>query len=117
MSEVDGLLPGTYFAYDPIFINGKKYEDENREFGFRTFEVTKVQSLLSHLVDAHSQKLNRSGNGLPIMIPVVLDLETMFTRMIPRMLSGREITATLAGTMIDEKTGCQKIHACDLRRS
>ena len=34
--EVDGLLPGTYFAYD-IFINGKKYEDENREFGFRTF--------------------------------------------------------------------------------
>ena len=38
--EVDGLLPGTYFAYD-IFINGKKYEDENREFGFRTFpEVT-----------------------------------------------------------------------------
>lgn len=34
--EVDGLLPGTYFAYD-IFINGKKYEDESREFGFRTF--------------------------------------------------------------------------------
>ncbi len=34
--EVDGLLPGTYFSYD-IFLNGKKYEDESREFGFRTF--------------------------------------------------------------------------------
>ena len=34
--EVDGLLPGTYFAYE-VFVNGNKFVDENREFGFRTF--------------------------------------------------------------------------------
>ena len=34
--RVDGLLPGTYFSYD-IYVNGEKYEDEEREFGFRTF--------------------------------------------------------------------------------
>ena len=34
--EVDGLLPGTYFAYK-VFVNGNKFVDENREFGFRTF--------------------------------------------------------------------------------
>ena len=62
--EVDGLLPGTYFAYD-IFINGKKYEDESREFGFRTFRrLRKVQSLPSHLADVPVlfQNMNRYGN-------------------------------------------------------
>jgi len=36
---VDGLLPGTYFSYE-IFVNGEKYECQEREFGFRTFPET-----------------------------------------------------------------------------
>ena len=34
--QIDGLLPGTYFAYE-IFVNGEKFLDPDREFGFRTF--------------------------------------------------------------------------------
>ena len=34
--QIDGLLPGTYFAYE-IFVNGEKFVDPDREFGFRTF--------------------------------------------------------------------------------